>query len=307
MTALKHRQVEPCQHAGNIVCNHDDADVIDCTVCGFKHVHPLPDADTLKNFYEKEFYQAEKPTYLDQAGEDYDWKQVEFGLRLSVAQTILGQSTGHVLDIGSGPGDFLATAIENGWSAIGIEPSDYAASHARSRGLDVKTGFFSAVTAEQLDTYDFIHMSEVLEHVPNPRELVLEATKVLKPGGVLCISVPNDFNALQDTVCDQQAKSPWWVVPNHHLNYFDFETLEHLLVSLGLKVEKRLTNFPMELFLLMGHDYTCDPGLGRTVHGWRKKLDIALAKHSSDTLLNFYEGLAATKTGRLVILFASKV
>lgn len=306
MTAHDKPQPDSSLHHGDLVYSHDAADIIDCKICGFKHVYPLPTPATLKDFYEQEFYQAEKPTYLDHASEDYEWKQVEFGLRLFVAQTILGQETGRVLDIGSGPGDFLATARETGWDARGIEPSNYAAEHARARGLNVETGFFNQQSAVQLGVYDFIHMSEVLEHVPNPKELLSNAVNILKPGGLVCISVPNDFNALQETVHSQHIKQPWWVVPDHHLNYFDFDTLEHLLASVGLDVEKRLTNFPMELFLLMGHDYTRDANLGREVHGWRKKLDIALANQSFDTLLSFYEGLAASKMGRLAIVFARK-
>lgn len=306
MNALKNMKADAGNHTGPTIYSHAGADVIECKTCGFKHVSPLPSAEVLKAFYEDEFYQAEKPEYLDEAGEDYEWKAVEFGLRFTVASKLLKNKGQRVLDIGSGPGDFLAVAKEKGWDGKGIEPSNFAAEHARERGLDVDTGFFDASTADQRGEFDFIHMSEVLEHVPNPAEILSLAYEKLLPGGVLCVSVPNDFNPLQNAVCKANALENWWVVPDHHLNYFDFGSLEKLITKTGFNVKKRLTNFPMELFLLMGQDYTKDGSLGRKLHGWRKQLDVSLAKVDEATLTAMYEGLAQVEMGRLAVVFAQK-
>ena len=293
-------------HEGEIVAVSGDYDVIECRICGFRHIVPLPAPEKQKAFYEEEFYQAEKAQYLNEADEDFDWKRAELKLRFSIADQLLKAGKKRLLDIGSGPGDFLAVGQALGWETIGVEPSRVACEHARSRGVEVRHGFFDAEMANELGAFDFIHMSEVLEHVAEPKKLLALAVSLLKPGGVICVSTPNDFNPMQKTVVDRFAKDNWWVVPDHHLNYFNFDSLTDLITSAGCEVKQRLTNFPMELFLLMGQDYTSQQELGRQLHGWRKSLDLNLASMEDGTMRGFYEGLANAGFGRLAIIFAQK-
>lgn len=293
-------------HTGPILDVTDGVDVIGCVSCGFAHIAPLPTPETQESFYKDSFYQDEKENYLDEADEDFAWKAVECKLRYTIASDILGKKTGRLLDIGCGPGDFLKVGQDLGWNCTGIEPSPMAAQHARGRGLEIIEGFFSSETANKLGLFDFIHLSEVLEHIAEPKELLVLAEKLLVPGGVLCVSTPNDFNPLQNAVVKTLAKPSWWVVPDHHLNYFSFESLSGLIESTGYQVKKKLTNFPMELFLLMGQDYTADQKLGRQLHSWRKNLDINLSKADNGLLKTLYGGLADLNMGRLAIVFAQK-
>lgn len=292
-------------HAGEVVATVDGYDVIDCEQCGFKHVIPLPSQEQLQTFYEDEFYQSEKANYLSEADEDFAWKQVEMELRFSVAEKLLKTDGRQLLDIGSGPGDFLVVGKNGGWQGVGVEPSKVACEHAARRGVEAINGFFDANLADTLGEFDFIHLSEVLEHVPDPAELLATAQSLLKPGGVLCVSVPNDFNPLQALVVQGLARKPWWVVPDHHLNYFDFDSLEKLIGNSGLRCQSRLTNFPMEMFLLMGQDYTGSAELGRQLHGWRKTMDIQLASNP-EAHEKLYQSLAEAGFGRLAIVFATK-
>lgn len=293
-------------HVGEIVCRFDEGEVIDCDECGYKHVMPLPTAEQLKKFYEQEFYQTEKSDYLETSAEDIEWKNTEFERRFQMAESKLDRGTRKVLDIGCGPGDFLAVGVERGWQVTGIEPSPVAADYASKRNLNVIHGFFDQRLVETLGVFDFIHMSEVLEHIPNPSELLGWAMQLLSPGGVLCISVPNDFSPIQKVLTDTGEFEPWWVVPDHHLNYFDFDTLAVLIKKAGFELLESTTNFPMELFLLMGQNYTKDNKLGRELHQRRKAFDIIMSEHNPELLNRFYTSLAETKMGRLAIQFARK-
>lgn len=298
------QQLEADAHHGPVVIEADGHQVIDCAACGFRHIANLPSAADLKRLYEEEFYQSEKDTYIVDAGADYAWKQIEMRERLDRAAEKLPSGSRRVLDIGCGPGDFLAVAKELGWDGVGVEPSPVAAKHASSRGLNVTCGFFGPESADQFGAFDFIHMSEVLEHIPNPLEILDAAVGLLKPGGVLCVSVPNDFNPLQGAAVKSAGTKSWWVMPKHHLNYFSFASLEAMFEGAGLDVLGRSTNFPMELFLLMGKDYTKDPTLGKELHGLRKQLDINLA--GNGLYGSFYDTLAASGFGRLAIVYGQK-
>lgn len=292
-------------HEGPRVATANDYDVIHCAVCGFRHVVPLPDPAELDAAYRANYYAEEKPTFLAHAGEDQAWAELAQTDRLETFERILGPQRRRLLDIGCGPGFFLKTAKARGWRVFGIEPSMQAAAHARSLGVEVVEGFFNAENAQGLGRFDAIHLNNVLEHVPDPIAILSAAAGLLDREGVLCVGVPNDFSPFQIAARATAGTGAWWLAPPHHLNYFDFETLGGLLERLGFAVAERLTSFPMELFLLMGENYTRDPVLGRACHNRRKNLDLSLeAAGLKETRRAFYRALASAGLGREAVIVA---
>lgn len=295
-----------CDHRGPRLAARNGHDVIACEICGFSHAVPLPDPAVLEREYRETYYAEEKPTYLVRAGEDQDWARLAQIDRLDALARLLPANRRRLLDVGSGPGFFVKTAVEQGWQAEGIEPSRQAAAHARGMGLTITEGFFGRETAKQLGRFDAVHMNNMLEHVPDPAALVEAARDLLEPGGVLCVGVPNDFSPLQSAAA-ASGMTPWWVAPPHHLNYFDFDSLTRLLARLGLRAVERHTSFPMEAFLLMGDDYTSDPALGRACHNKRKRFDMALEQAGLGALRRrFYGALADLGLGREAVVIAVK-
>jgi 2-polyprenyl-3-methyl-5-hydroxy-6-metoxy-1,4-benzoquinol methylase len=294
-------------HEGPLVTKLKTHEVIACRVCGFRHVVPLPDPSELESAYREKYYTEEKPTFLAHAAEDADWGEIAARDRLEGFERLLPAERRHLLDIGSGPGFFLKTAQARGWRVLGIEPSRQAAAHARTLGVQVVEGFFNAETAAGLGQYDVVHLNNVLEHVPNALEIVCLARDLLSPGGLLCLNVPNDFSSFQTAAQKTLDLKEWWVAPPHHLNYFDFDSLTDLLPRLGLPLAERTTTFPMELFLLMGMNYTADSALGRSCHAQRKRFDLALEQSGFiETRRSFYRALAAAGLGREIVIIAKK-
>ncbi|MGZ5933478.1 MAG: class I SAM-dependent methyltransferase [Rhizomicrobium sp.] len=294
-------------HEGPCVARVKGYDIIHCAMCGFRHAVPLPDPRQLEREYRETYYADEKPTFLAHAGEDQQWAELAQTDRLESFERILGSARRRLLDIGSGPGFFLKTAMARGWRVMGIEPSRQAAAHARSLGIEVVEGFFGAETAPSLGRFDAINLNNVLEHVPDPIAILLQARAILEPGGVICVNVPNDFSPLQVAAAATSGTGEWWIAPPHHLNYFDFATLSSLLLRLKFDVAEKTTSFPMEAFLLMGDNYTVDPVLGRASHNKRKKFDLALeAAGLRETRKAFYRALAETGIGREAVVIAIK-
>ena len=294
-------------HEGRRISESNGLDVIECLMCGFRHVVPLPDARALERTYRDTYYRDDKPTFISHASEDQQWAELAQDDRLKIFERILPQSRRRLLDIGCGPGFFLKTAKLRGWRGLGIEPSRQAATHARSIGVAVTEGFFNAESAPGLGRFDAVQLNNVLEHVPDPAATLLEAGALLEPNGVLCVNVPNDYSPFQIAARLAVTQSEWWVAPSHHLNYFDFESLAGLLQRLGFTVAERTTSFPMELFLLMGDNYTVDPALGRDCHNRRKKFDLALeAAGLGEARRAFYHALAKAGLGREAAIIAVK-
>ncbi len=98
---------------------------------------------------------------------------------------------GRLLEIGSGGGRFLDRMRRAGWEVEGIEFDPRAAERVAARfGIRVATGPL-AERRYAADSFDAVAMSQVLEHIHDPRNLLRECRRVLKPGGRLVVTTPN--------------------------------------------------------------------------------------------------------------------
>ncbi|GAB1151716.1 MAG: class I SAM-dependent methyltransferase [Shewanella algae] len=296
------------KHSGPLLDEVGGFQVIDCQVCGFKHVHPLPTAAELETVYRHEYYVSDKPLFIKEGTADSQWWQQVYSDRFDTLEDCLPENERRILDVGSGPGFFIQHGQQRGWSAIGIEPSVRACEHARSLGTEVVEDFFTESSAAKLGKFNAIHANAVLEHIPNPIEMLALMRESLVSGGVLCVVVPNDYNPFQETLREIEGYRPWWVAPPHHLNFFDFDSLGNLLEKMGFDVFLKETTFPMDMFLLMGDNYVDDGQLGRACHQKRIRFDKQLNKAGRNSSKRaFYQALANAGLGREVVLFARKV
>jgi SAM-dependent methyltransferase len=95
-----------------------------------------------------------------------------------------------VLDVGCGAGFLLQNMLTRGWDAWGIDPNP--------RGAAMEPPLRERIpgeTMESLDGKDFhaITAIEVLEHVEDYTALLLSMYRQLVPGGILVVTVPNDW------------------------------------------------------------------------------------------------------------------
>lgn len=283
-------------HHGKILYRDDNRNfsIVDCTTCGYAHVIPLPDENTVAALYRGNYWSG-FPSYSAEVEEDAAWHDAVLDDRLARIAT---QTPGRqILDVGCGPGLFLNRAIAKGWHTAGCEPDPVMAEQARARGANPVCGTLGELLALDLGPFDAIHMFEVLEHVVAPEQLVRDCRALLKPGGVLYVGVPNDFNAWQ-TALQACGSSPWWVSVPHHLNYFSHDSLRRLCERSGFVAEESFTSFPMELFALMGQAYAGNHELGRTLHSRRKLFEHRLRLEAPQSLDLLYRALAQCGLGR---------
>jgi SAM-dependent methyltransferase len=99
----------------------------------------------------------------------------------------------NVLDIGSAMGTFLFAAKPYYKKAIGLDVSEQMARFAeRSTGATIYIQQFNDFNYPE--KFSLIHMSHVIEHVPNPVEWLNQAKSMLEDDGVLVINVPNKYS-----------------------------------------------------------------------------------------------------------------
>ena len=107
-----------------------------------------------------------------------------------------------VLEIGSGYGMFVVVSIRDfGADCFGVEPGSAGFADASSiayrvlklHGLDPSRIIMGTGEALPLrsESFDLVYSLNVLEHVQDPRSVIEEAVRILKPGGCMFFVVPN--------------------------------------------------------------------------------------------------------------------
>ena len=293
-------------HKGKIILNKGKFELIDCTKCKFIHIMPLPTEAELLKFYQKEFYQKVKPTYLKQDEKEREYWNMSYDEKLNILETNKIKNK-KILDVGSGGGFFLRRAKEKGWDVLGIEPSLTAAKYAEKYKIPTITDFFEKIDFSKKKKFGAIHMNAVLEHSRSPNKILEIAHNLLEKKGMLIVEVPNEFNPLQLIAQKTLKKDEWWVVPKEHLNYFNFNSLSKLLKKNGFEITMKQATFPLEMFLLMGFDYINNSKIGLKKHQERIKFEQNLNEQNAQKLKQkIYQKFAEIGIGRRAIIYAKK-
>jgi ubiquinone/menaquinone biosynthesis C-methylase UbiE len=104
-----------------------------------------------------------------------------------------------LLDVGSGVGSFVVASRRRGLRAFGIEP-DQIGQGGRLTAIQIASrrlpnAVFAVAEGERLpfpdQTFDFVTLNQVIEHVSDQRAVLREAARVLKRGGTLYVACPN--------------------------------------------------------------------------------------------------------------------
>ena len=138
---------------------------------------------------------------------------------------------GRILDVGCGPGWLLRDLRDQGWDVYGVDFSPVAVEYARNRGLNVKCGDLLEAAYKD-EFFDAVLFNHSLEHVYDPISTMQEVRRILKPGGLVYIIIPNagSFEA--------RVFGKWWVgwdVPRH-LFHFNKQTVTTLLDKTGFRL-----------------------------------------------------------------------
>lgn len=112
--------------------------------------------------------------------------------RLATLMTMLGprESPARLLDVGCSSGALLLVAREMGFDPEGVEIAPEAGDAARRAGFRVHTGLLEEGGYAGA-IFDAVTLVELLEHLREPRALLAECRRILRPGGVVMATTPN--------------------------------------------------------------------------------------------------------------------
>jgi len=134
---------------------------------------------------------------------------------------------GSWLDVGCDHGFFLDESRRAGYRVEGVELAARARAYGQNIGLTIHPSM-----SEVKGTFDVISMWHVLEHLPEPRQMIEDLVSRLNTGGVLAIRVPD-----AGSVWSAMLQHRWiWFQPHVHLMHFTIPSLRTLLEQAGLNV-----------------------------------------------------------------------
>jgi SAM-dependent methyltransferase len=166
------------------------------------------------------------------------------------------------IDLGCGRGEWLELMKENGFSAWGVDISDYMISICRERGLKVeKKDALQALQELDDNSQVIVTAFHLIEHLPirEVQSIVKEALRVLKPAGILILETPNPENIIVASV--NFYRDPTHVKPippqllSFMVEYYGFSRFKVLRLNETPEVsEGRITL--LEVFRGVGADYS---------------------------------------------------
>ncbi|MDL2259350.1 class I SAM-dependent methyltransferase [Deltaproteobacteria bacterium OttesenSCG-928-K17] len=203
-----------------------------CRVCGLAYNEVADPAELTRHY-------GRNPIAPLPIGED------EALVRQVVGRHLAGAG-GLWVDVGCGTGELLIDLKNNGFDdLLGLEVSPGKIEYVRSR--NIRAEVFAGRTMPLNDqTAGVISFRHVLEHVYQPEDLLLEAHRALKEGGLIYLEVPDAgrYGASPASDCFQ------WLCWGH-VNHFDEVRLGLLLAGCGFelidsgrKLEKRMDDYP---------------------------------------------------------------
>ena len=241
--------------------------VVRCDGCGLLYLNPRPAAEEIHAYYPPQYYPVGGTVHRKAI--DRVFKRLSKRLKKTIREEFYGypgsspaffrsllrrillypeylhlkiagkecipfRGEGRILDVGCGSGKLLATLREHGWEVYGVDFSPVAVEYAKSQdGLNVRLGnLFQA--GYQDEFFDVVMFNHSLEHIYNPLETLKEAHRIMKPSGLLLISIPNAGSL------EAKLFGKWWVhwdTPRH-LYHFTKRTMTKLVTCAGFRLTR---------------------------------------------------------------------
>ena len=157
-----------------------------------------------------------------------------------------------ILDVGCGDGYYLHLLSNLGIQNLKLTGTDFDKDGLKSAKRNLKNKKITLVWSDLMtktpfrsNSFDKIVMSEVAEHLPDDVKCLKEVYRILKPGGTLCLSVPNanypllwdPVNKVLEFLTGRHIKSGFWAgLWNMHIRLYKPEQIKNVLQKAGFKV-----------------------------------------------------------------------
>ncbi len=217
--------------ASSPVITFDALSFVRCGGCGL--VYKNESEPVVSDSYEEDYFRLGRAKYL---------KRWEHRVRKCSRQLIdclqLNPSAQVVCDIGCSAGYVLEAAKRLGMREIGVDFSHFTVKLCRERGYHAEQGSLESLPLADASV-DIVTLKHTLEHVSNPLRALREVRRVLRPGGVALVVVPDTaYWKIVLTPKTAKAFRPEKRGWQHHVYFYEQNLIDAAKRS-GLEVVRR--------------------------------------------------------------------
>lgn len=161
-----------------------------CGDCGLYYAADIPSREFLDDYYARDYFSELSGSRLL-----YRLKSWFARLRAAsqfsyITRHVTRSGEMRILEAGSADGTFLSFFQSAGWSVRGLEFNEYMAQKAREKyGIALERKHLLDLDPDK-ESYDVIALPHVLEHLPNPIEILAHCKKLLGERGIVFIELP---------------------------------------------------------------------------------------------------------------------
>ncbi|OGP49649.1 MAG: hypothetical protein A2Y79_04975 [Deltaproteobacteria bacterium RBG_13_43_22] len=205
-----------------------------CVQCHLVRTEPILSQDQVQKYYSLPYYGTGKEKFKGLAETITYWLNYRrAGSVLSHLESKQGFSVGtspRILDIGCGRGNLLRILKDKGCECYGLERVEFP-DIGPSKGIHFLKGNLNEQLFEE-SSFDEVILWHVLEHTDNPMAILKETARIIRPGGIVAMAVPN-FGSFQAKL----FQSAWFHLDlPRHTYHFDPNTLSQCLNRSGFKL-----------------------------------------------------------------------
>jgi 2-polyprenyl-3-methyl-5-hydroxy-6-metoxy-1,4-benzoquinol methylase len=203
--------------------------IVSCRQCEFIFQDSILDGDGMQLLY-RDWIDQELSLQKKQAKKEKLLRQYA-GQVQSLARLIpKPPEQVRLLDFGMGWGYWSRVAQAQGFDVYGFELSTRRVEYAREMGIRV----IESLAAAEVE-FDYVHASQVFEHLPDPLQSLREICSYLKPRGIIYIRVPDGRRIARELTKTGWSSELGAIHPLEHINCFTRKTLIGLAAQAGLK------------------------------------------------------------------------
>lgn len=135
-----------------------------------------------------------------------------------------------LLDIGCATGYMMDVAKEKGCEVYGVELSTWACDQARRRHRNVLNKPLAQCFFKD-SFFDIVSLTDLLEHIGYPHHLFKEIKRILKPGGYILITTP-DNSSWSRRIMGKK----WFQFKDEHVIYYNKKALSNICNLYGFEI-----------------------------------------------------------------------